>query len=141
MLFDFSTVLIFLLFSVGFVLAQLVLSRIVAPRAPSAEKSMPYECGEVPEGTPWIRFNPRYYVIALVFLVFDVEIALMYPAATTFKNWVDAGLGKPALYEILAFVGVLLVGLAYVWKKGYLEWIRVFNVSEEEKNLTKSRVA
>src|SRR5580765_7664064 len=133
MLFQYGAVLLFLLFSIGFVLAQLILSRILAPRAPSLEKSTPYECGELPEGTPWIRFNPRYFVIALVFLIFDVEIALMYPAAVTFRSWVKAGRGKSALFEIVAFVGVLVLGLAYAWKKGYLEWVRTTERKEPFK--------
>jgi NADH-quinone oxidoreductase subunit A len=124
MLFDYATVAIFLIFSVAFAFAMLFASRLLAPRAPSFEKSLPYECGELPEGTPWIRFNPRYFVVALVFLIFDVEIAFMYPCAVVFREWVGANLGKAALYEIGAFVGLLMVGLVYAWRKGFLEWVQ-----------------
>ncbi|MFH1018397.1 MAG: NADH-quinone oxidoreductase subunit A [Pseudomonadota bacterium] len=141
MLFAFSTVLVFLAFSIIFVMAMLGVQRLLAPRAPSIEKGTPYECGEPAVGTPWIRFNPRYYVIALVFLIFDVELAFMYPCAVTFKDWVENGLGVPALLEIGAFVAVLLVGLAYAWKRGYLEWVKVVerqDVSPEADSRTSS---
>jgi NADH-quinone oxidoreductase subunit A len=124
MLFGFSTVLVFLVFSILFAFAMLLVQQVLAPKAPTPEKGMPYECGEIPVGTPWIRFNPRYYVIALIFLIFDVEIAFMYPCAVVFKDWVENNLGKPALFEITAFMAVLIVGLAYVWKKGFLEWVK-----------------
>jgi NADH-quinone oxidoreductase subunit A len=91
---------------------------------PSYEKSIPYECGELPEGTPWIRFNPRYYVFALIFIIFDVEIAFMYPCAVLFRDWIDQGLGKIAFYEISAFAAILMLGLVYAWKRGDLQWIR-----------------
>ncbi len=131
MLFDFANVAVFLLFGIGFVLANLILAKILAPKAPTFEKSIPYECGETPEGTPWIRFNSRYYFFALIFLIFDVEVAFMYPVATVFRSWVKAGLGQVAFIEIFAFVGTLVVGLAYVWKKGYLEWIRNLSTTSE----------
>lgn len=124
MLFDYANAIVFLLFGVGFILVSLTLSRLLAPRAPSARKEIPYECGEEPVGTPWIRFNPRYYMVALIFVVFDVEIAFIYPCATVFRQWVQGGLGRVAFLEIFAFAFVLLAGLVYVWKKGDLEWIR-----------------
>src|SRR6266446_3012033 len=99
MMFDFANVAVFLLFGVGFVLTNLVVARFLAPRAPSHEKLMPYECGEVPEGTPWIRFNARYYFFALVFLIFDVEIAFMYPCAVVFKAWIERGYGALVFAE------------------------------------------
>ncbi len=130
MLFAFSTVLVFLVFSVLFVMAAMGLQRLLGPRAPSEGKAAPYECGEIPQGTPWIRFNPRYYVVALVFLIFDVELAFMYPCAVTYKSWVENHLGTPALIEIAIFMGILVVGLAYAWKKGYLEWVRTVERGE-----------
>jgi NADH-quinone oxidoreductase subunit A len=96
----------------------------LAPQAPNPVKQTPYECGELPVGTPWIRFNPRYYLFALVFLVFDVEIAFMFPCAVIFREWIDKGLGMVAFLEILAFVGILTVGLVYVWRKGDLTWVK-----------------
>jgi NADH-quinone oxidoreductase subunit A len=124
MLFDFAIVLVFLLFAVFFVFLSLTVAQILAPRAPSDLKATPYECGELPIGSPWIRFNPRYYFFALVFLIFDVEIALMFPVAVVFKDWVAQGHGFLAFLEIFTFVGILITGLIYVWRKGDLSWIR-----------------
>jgi NADH-quinone oxidoreductase subunit A len=80
---------------------------------------MSYECGEVPEGSAWIRFNIRFYVVALIFLIFDVEIVFLLPWAVVFKK-----LGAFAFMEGLIFIGILAIGLAYVWNKGDLEWVK-----------------
>ena len=92
---------------------------LVRPKAPTPEKLIPYECGISPVGPPWIQFNIRFYTIALIFLIFDVEIAVLYPCALLFKT-------RPgiALLEIIIFIGILLVGLVYVWVKGDLEWVK-----------------
>jgi NADH:ubiquinone oxidoreductase subunit 3 (subunit A) len=116
----FASVLLFLV--VGFVIlaAVLILSRLLQSKGVEGiDKYIPYECGEVPEGTAWIRFNIRFYVIALIFIIFDVEIVFLLPWAVVFKK-----LGSFAFVEGLIFIGILVVGLAYVWKKGDLEWIR-----------------
>ena len=136
MLFDFANVLVFLAFGILFVFVSLVLSRVLAPRVPSLRKSQPYECGEPAVGTPWIRFNTRFYVVALIFLIFDAEIAFMYPCATLYRHWVQRGLGKVAFLEIGTFVGILIAGLVYVWKKGDLEWIRQVPSREKPDDLS-----
>ncbi|MDZ7289278.1 MAG: NADH-quinone oxidoreductase subunit A [candidate division KSB1 bacterium] len=117
MYFDFTTAFVFLVVGVGFIAIALVISRLLQPRHPTAVKLSTYECGEQPVGQSWIQFNNRFYVIALVFLIFDVEIAFLFPWAVVFKN-----LGLFAFVEALIFIGILLVGLAYVWRKGDLEW-------------------
>lgn len=117
MLFDYATVLVFLIVPCLFAFFVLTLGKIFRPHKPSAEKATTYECGERPIGKSWIRFNIRFYVIALVFLIFGVEIAVLYPVAAVFK---EAKL--VALIDMLIFVFILLVGLAYVWRKGDLEW-------------------
>ena len=120
MLFSFASV--FLFFVVGFVLLAftLLLSKLIQPKGkPGADKYIPYECGELPEGSAWIRFNIRFYVFALIFIIFDVEIVFLLPWAVVFKR-----LGAFAFVEGLIFIGILLVGLAYVWKKGDLEWVK-----------------
>ena len=122
--FDFAQVLIFMLLAVGFVLAALTFSRIVAPRFPNPDKNEIYECGERPIGDAWFNFNPRFYIIALIFVVFDVEIALTFPVAVVFRHWKENQAGWIAFAELIVFVGILLAGLAYVWKKGDLEWIK-----------------
>src|SRR5690606_20381551 len=87
-----------------------------------------YECGEETMGNAWIQFNPRFYVIALVFLLFDVELLFIFPWATVFGQAeliaADARWGWFALLEMALFVGILIIGLVYVWKKGDLEWIK-----------------
>ena len=129
MLTAYATVLVFILVAWAFAFASMLASRLVRPR-PRADadgqraKLGTYESGEDPVLGAWFNFNPRFYLVALVFLVFDVEIALIYPVAVVFKRLTADGHGLRALGEIFAFMGVLLLGLAYVWKKGDLEWIR-----------------
>jgi NADH-quinone oxidoreductase subunit A len=117
--FHFAGVLVFLGLAVFFALFLLLLSRMVRPWAPSSEKRVVYECGERPTGSPWIKFNIRFYVVALIFVIFDVEVVFLYPWAVIFRQ-----LGLFAFVEMLAFLLILFVGLAYVWKKGDLEWVR-----------------
>jgi len=121
---DFAAVIVF--FAVGFLflLALLTFSSLVRPRHPGGMKSQPYECGILPVGPPWIQFNIRFYTIALIFLVFDVEIALLYPCAILVKDIPGA-----VLIDMLAFVGVLGVGLAYLWAKGDLEWVKAMHAA------------
>jgi len=124
MLFNFANVLIFLLVAVGFVMVSLALGHFLRPKVPFPEKLSTYECGELPTGPAWINFNIRFYILALLFIIFDVEIVFMFPVATVFKQWIKDGSGRMALAEIGAFVGILLLGLAYAWLKGDLEWAK-----------------
>jgi NADH-quinone oxidoreductase subunit A len=122
--FDFAQVLIFMVLAVGFVFAALTFQRLVAPRLPVPDKAEIYECGERPIGDAWFNYNPRFYIVALIFVVFDVEIALTFPVAVVFRYWKESHFGMLALVELLVFVGILLAGLIYVWRKGDLEWVR-----------------
>src|SRR6201996_5737305 len=124
MLMAYASVAAFFLVAIGFVLVSLVLGKLVRPDNLYAEKLETYECGEAPVGPAWFNFNPRFYIIALIYIVFDVEIAFVYPVATVFKRWVEQGSGLFALVEIFLFVAILMLGLVYVWVKGALEWIR-----------------
>ncbi len=126
-----SNVLIFLAVGFGFVLVSLTLGKLVRPSVPTTEKLMTYECGEVPTGPAWINFNMRFYLIALLFIIFDVEIAFMYPVGAVFSEWVAQGDGWLALAEIGVFIGILLLGLVYVWVHGDLDWVRKL-LSEKE---------
>jgi NADH-quinone oxidoreductase subunit A len=128
MLFDFANVLVFLLIGLLFVFFTLIFSWMVRPRKPNQEKATSYECGERTIGTSWVRFNIRFYVIALLFIIFDVEILLLFPWGVVYRE-----LGLIAFIEMLVFIGLLLVGLAYLWKKGDLEWVKPKN-TEELKN-------
>jgi NADH-quinone oxidoreductase subunit A len=124
MQFHFASVLIFLLVACAFLAATLLMGRIVRPSTPSAAKGAAYECGEQALGGGWFNFNPRFYMVALVFVIFDVEVVFVYPVAVVFRRWLDTGAGAVALLEIGVFVAVLAVGLAYVWRRGDLEWLR-----------------
>jgi NADH-quinone oxidoreductase subunit A len=120
MLFSFACVFVFLAVGFVFLAFTLLLSRLLQSKGQSGvDKYIPYECGEVPEGSAWIRFNIRFYVIALIFIIFDVEIVFLLPWAVVFKK-----LGTFAYIEGLIFIAILVVGLAYVWKKGDLEWVK-----------------
>src|SRR5258708_39450538 len=107
-----------------FVLGSLVAGSFLRPNAPNREKSMIYECGEKPIGQAWFNFNPRFYLIALVFVIFEVEIAFMFPVASVYKSFIEKGQGLLAFAEIAVFVVILAVGLAYVWAMGDLEWVK-----------------
>ena len=119
MLLQFANVLVFLAVGVAFIVVNLLIASLVRPVKYSAEKLMPYECGENPIGSPWIQFNIRFYVFALIFIIFDVEVAFLIPWAVVFKK-----LGWFAFIEGLVFIGILAIGLAYVWAKGDLHWVR-----------------
>jgi NADH-quinone oxidoreductase subunit A len=119
MILQFANVLVFLVVGVLFLGVSLLFSSLVRPSKYSAEKLIPYECGENPVGSPWIQFNIRFYVFALIFIVFDVEVAFLIPWAVVFKK-----LGLFAFIEGLIFIAILAVGLAYVWAKGDLQWVR-----------------
>lgn len=124
MLFNYSNVLIFAVVTILFGLAILLVSRLIQPRSPSHAKSSIYECGEPAIGPAWINFNFRFYTVALVFIIFDVEIALMYPVAVVFKSWIVSQAGWLAFAEIFLFVLILFIGLVYVWVKGDLVWVK-----------------
>ncbi len=127
MLVNFGSILFFLVFGAVFVCINILISRLLQTRNPHPIKVSIYECGEVPEGNSWIQFNIRFYVIALIFLIFEVEIVFLFPWAVVFKD-----LGMFAFVEMLIFVGILLVGLAYVWAKGDLEWDKPRQVPSPE---------
>ena len=131
MYFQFANVLVF--FTLAFVLCGLMLGLglLLRPSNPSPAKLSTYECGEPPSGPAWINFNIRFYLIALVFVIFDVELAFVYPVVAVFRDWVMNGRGGFALAEIVVFIGILAVGLVYVWVKGDLEWLKRIPSDEE----------
>jgi NADH-quinone oxidoreductase subunit A len=124
--FDFGTILVFAIVAVGFALGGIAASRAVGPKWPNPEKASIYECGERPIGVAWFNFNPRFYLVALVFLVFEVDIALTFPVVTVYRRWVEAspGLAWVAFFELLVFTAILAVGLAWAWANGDLEWVK-----------------
>jgi NADH-quinone oxidoreductase subunit A len=124
MLMAYASVGAFFLVAIGFILGSMLAGSLIRPNKPSVGKNQTYECGEAPIGQAWFNFNPRFYIIALIYIVFDVEIAFIYPIATVFKRWVAAGQGMVAFVEVITFIAILLLGLVYVWVEGDLEWIR-----------------
>lgn len=126
MLSSFAGVLLFMVVGVVFIVVTLQIARLVRPEGKySPQKYIPYECGEIPVGSAWVQFNIRFYVIALIFIIFDVEIIFLLPWAVVFKQ-----LGAFAFIEGLIFVGILVVGLAYVWRKGDLSWVKPEDLEE-----------
>ena len=98
------------------------LSKALGPYAPSPGKLTTYECGIPSRGTTKLRFYVRYYVVALLFLLFDLETVFLVPWAASFRSFVDRGLGATQFVAMLIFLLLLLVGLVYEWRKGALEW-------------------
>jgi NADH-quinone oxidoreductase subunit A len=119
MLTEFGKILIFVLLAVIFVAVVLTISKLLSPNRPTREKYLTYECGENPEGSSWVKFNIRFYVIALIFLIFDVEVVLLFPWALVYKEYGIYGFAVG-----LIFLVVLGLGMAYEWRKGDLEWAR-----------------
>src|SRR5688572_6105360 len=122
---------VFLFFTGGlaFVLGALLVSRILRPSRPNPEKLTPYESGEQPTGSPWVQISTRFYVIAVIFLLFEVEVVFLFPWAAVFANpdligRTNGAWGWFSFIEMMIFVGVLVLGLAFAWAHGYLDWIR-----------------
>ena len=122
-------VVIFMGLAVLLFLGGHFLSVLLAPKKPSHFKSTPYECGEEPVGSAWSAFNIRFYVVGLIFIIFDVESVLMFPVASIFREMNDMGHGGYALIILLSFISVLIEGIAYCWKKGDLDWVKSYQVS------------
>lgn len=127
------SIFLFAVIGAAFVLAALVFGSFLRPQIPHPEKLATYECGEPAIGSSWVQFDLRFYIVALVFLIFDVEVALFYPWAVAYGDAarLAAQLGTSlfsvrlvALVDMLFFFGVLLVGFAYLWRFGYLDWVR-----------------
>jgi NADH-quinone oxidoreductase subunit A len=124
--FEFGAVLVFALVAVGFALGGITLSRVLGPRFPNPEKATIYECGERPVGVAWFNFNPRFYLVALVFVIFEVDIALTFPVVAVYRQWAEASpaLAWTAFWELFLFTAILGVGLVWVWAHGDLEWVK-----------------
>ena len=119
MLTEFGKIFIFFLVAILFVVVAVLASKFLRPSRPTKEKLLTYECGENAEGSPWVKFNIRFYVVALIFLIFDVEVVLLIPWAMVYKQFGMAGFLVGAVFLFL-----LGLGMAYEWRKGDLEWER-----------------
>jgi len=138
MYFHFANVLVFSILGLGLCAIHLALGRLLRPHNPEAKKLTTYECGEPPTGGAWINFNIRFYLIALVFVIFEIEIAFIVPVAVVFRDWVLKGQGLFALAEILLFLGILVVGLVYIWAKRDLEWLKRIPQAEVEERVPRA---
>jgi len=114
---EYSSILIFIVLALGFGLVTLALSYLVQPKYPEAEKLSVYECGSEPFSDSRMPFPVRYYVIAMLFVIFDIEVIFLYPWAITFYD-----LGIIGLIEMMIFIGLFVVAYVYAWRKGALEW-------------------
>jgi len=119
MLANWAPILIFLILVAGFAVVSLVGSLILGMRKPTPEKLVPYECGMQPVGTARDRFSVKFYLVAMLFLLFDIEAVFLFPWAVVYR-----GLKLFGFFEMLLFIATVLAGYIYVWKKGALEWER-----------------
>ena len=151
-LMQYATAFLLLASAAVLTLGLMFISSLLRPNKPSAAKQMTYECGEEPVGSGWLRFNIRFYVVALVFVLFDVEMALVYPVACIFSDILNSSspdalrAGLLVFGELFFFIAVLFLGLVYVWRKGDLGWIRSFRIPKEKglrswKNPSPSTIA
>ena len=118
------------------VFGGLTVGRIVRPTMPHPEKATAYECGEPAIGDSWVQFDLRFYTVALVFIVFDVELALLWPWAVVFKE-----MGAPAFWAFLVFFLLIAIPFMYEWKSGYLNWVRASTGQRRTSVLEETDVA
>ena len=122
---DYAPVGLMFLVAIGFALSQLLVTQLIGPRKRTATKLMPYESGKDPVGSARDRFSIKFYTVAVIFLLFDIEVLFMVPFAVAFKSLIKAGpavFGTVAFIEILIFISTLVVGYIYVWRKGTFDW-------------------
>ena len=127
-LFDYAPIGMMFLVAMGFAVSQIFVTQLIGPRKRTATKLMPYECGKDPVGSARDRFSIKFYTVAVIFLLFDIEVLFMIPFAVAFKTLLAQekisaiAFGTIALIEILVFISTLIVGFIYVWKKGTFDW-------------------
>lgn len=124
MSFDLAVVLGFLLVSAALLWVLLFVGKLVRIRRPAGDKLTTYECGERPFGAAWFNFNNRFYVIALVFVAFDVQVALAVPMIVVFRSLLAGAHPGLAFATLFTYLGLMMLGLAYVWRHGDLRWVR-----------------
>ena len=127
-LFDYAPIVLMFVVAMGFAASQILVTQLIGPRKRTAVKLMPYECGKDPVGSARDRFSIKFYTVAVIFLLFDIEVLFMIPFAVAFKSLLAAekisgiAFGTIALLEILVFIATLIVGYIYVWRKGTFDW-------------------
>ena len=136
MLTEFGKIFIFMLVAMLFTVVAIFVARLIRPARPTHEKLLTYECGEDIIGSPWVKFNIRFYVVALIFLIFDVEVVLLIPWALVYQHF---GVGGYLVGFIFLFL--LGLGMAYEWRKGDLEWIRPEVKHSAKKPVAKEEIS
>ncbi|MDQ6787166.1 MAG: NADH-quinone oxidoreductase subunit A [Acidobacteriota bacterium] len=127
-LFDYAPIGVMFIVAFGFAASQILTTQLIGPRKRTAVKLMPYECGKDPVGSARDRFSIKFYTVAVIFLLFDIEVLFMIPFAVAFKTLLaeqkisGIAFGTIAFLEILVFIATLIVGYIYVWKKGTFDW-------------------
>lgn len=127
-LFDYAPIALMFMVAMGFAASQILVTQLIGPRKRTAVKLMPYECGKDPVGSARDRFSIKFYAVAVIFLLFDIEVLFMIPFAVAFKTLLaeekitGIAFGTIALLEILVFISTLIIGYIYVWKKGVFDW-------------------
>jgi len=127
-LFDYAPIALMFVVAMGFAASQILVTQLIGPRKRTAVKLMPYECGKDPVGSARDRFSIKFYTVAVIFLLFDIEVLFMIPFAVAFKTLLaeekisGIAFGTIALLEILVFIATLIIGYIYVWKKGTFDW-------------------
>jgi len=127
-LFDYAPIAMMFVVAMGFAASQILVTQLIGPRKRTAVKLMPYECGKDPVGSARDRFSIKFYTVAVIFLLFDIEVLFMIPFAVAFKTLLaeekisGIAFGTIALLEILVFIATLIIGYIYVWKKGTFDW-------------------
>ncbi len=121
---NYGAVLVAIPVGIMLVLTALLATKLLAPQRRTALKGQVYECGMLPIGRNWAQVHVRYYTYALLFLVFDVEVVFLFPWAVSFLGLIDADFGKVILWQMVLFIGTLLIALAYAWRKGVFDWQR-----------------
>ncbi|MCE7060930.1 NADH-quinone oxidoreductase subunit A [Dyadobacter sp. CY343] len=129
MISDFGYILLFIISGLVLLGVMLMAAKFLRPDNPNEEKLSTYESGEDPMGNAQIQFNIRFYIVALIFVLFEVELLFLFPWAIVFGNeeliaQTNGAWGWFAMAEMTVFIGILILGLAYAWAKGYLDWVR-----------------
>ncbi len=147
MYFDYLNVLVFSTVGIVFVFVNMIVGSIIRPKRKTDVGLEVYECGEETIGEAWVQFDIRYYTVALVYVVFAVEIAFLFPWAIVVRDSLlnvglagEAGIGAFAIIEGILFIVILFLGLVYVWAKGDLDWVLAYEGSEYEPTQKRSRV-
>lgn len=150
---DYLPILLMFVVAIGFAGGNVILSQLVGQSKRTRTKQMPYECGKDPVGSARARFSVKFYLIAMVFILFDIELIFLMPWAVVFKKLtLEDGLGTLAYVEMMIFVALLLVGYVYVLKKGLFEWSersrveaeaesRAIHAADERRRIEKARAA